>query len=392
MSRRAAIAGAGIGGLAAGLALARAGWAVEIHERAAGLEDVGAGIQLGPNGVWALRALGVAEAAAGHAAVPVAVEMRDGRTGRLAARVPLGALAETRYAAPYWQMHRADLVGVLARAVETAGARLHFGSAIDPAAPPSADLVVAADGVRSGFRAAICPDAAPRFTGQVAWRMLIPADRAPAGLDPERTQLLMGPGGHAVLYPLRGGQVWNLVAARAQRQWAAEGWQHDADPEDVARAFAGWAAPMPDLIAALDRVILWGLFAHGPLPRWSAGRSVLLGDACHPMLPFMAQGAAMALEDAVTLAACLDDPSRPVPAALAAYEAARKPRTTRVQRVAAGNARLYHLRPAPVRRAVHLGMGAVSAMSAIGLLRRFDWLYGFDVGAKSSTGLPTPAP
>ena len=376
---RIAVVGGGIGGLAAAAALAARGHGVTVHERAAALEEVGAGLQVGPNGVKVLRALGAAEAVLARAARPAAVEMRDGLTGRGIARVALGAEAEARHGAPYVQVHRADLLGALAAAAERAGARLALGSEAGPAAPPGADVIVAADGVRSGFRGALVPGAAPAFTGQVAWRALVPAARVPAAPDPSRTHLFLGPGRHLVLYPLRGGTLWNVVAAADSAEWAAEGWRHAADPAHLRRAFAGWCAPVQAMLASAEDAILWGLFGHGPLPRWQDGRTVLLGDAAHPMLPYLAQGATMALEDAWALAAALD--AAPPPAALAAYEAARKPRTARVQRQSRANARIYHLRGRLPRAARNAGLGLASRLAPGGLLARFDWLYGHDVTA-----------
>ncbi|WP_233416897.1 FAD-dependent monooxygenase [Halovulum marinum] len=377
MIRTAAVVGAGIGGMAAALSLARRGVAVTVHERAPAFDDVGAGLQIGPNGVHVLRALGLGAELDAHAARPRAVEMRDGLSGRLVAAVDMAA-AEGRYGAPYLQLHRADLLAVLTEAATGAGATLRFASEIDPGAPPQADAVIAADGVRSAFRRRALPDVAPAFTGQVAWRALVPHGAAADGLDPGRTLLFMGPGRHVVVYPLRGGALWNLVAVEARDAWTAEGWTAVADVERMRAGFAGWCAPVTRLLAAVGEGREWGLFAHGALPRWHRGNVALLGDACHPMLPFLAQGATMAIEDAWVLADCLERHGD-VPAALAAYERARKPRVTRVQRAAARNARLYHLPPGPLRAGLRAGMAGVGALAPGGLLARFDWLYGHDV-------------
>ena len=384
-----AVIGAGIGGLAAATALARRGARVRVFERAAALGEVGAGIQIAPNGVAVLAALGLAEAAAAYASVPQAVELRGHRRGGLVARLPLGATALVRYGRPYWQLHRADLLAVLAAGATGAGAELRLGSAVDAVAAGEAGVrvrtadglehaaavAVAADGLRSGLRAAHLAAAPPRFTGHVAWRATVPGERV--GPVPAATTVTMGPGRHLVSYPLRGGRLVNLVAVEERAAWAAEGWMAPGDPAELRRAFAGWGGAAGALLAAVEACFLWGLFDHAPLPRWNAGRLVLLGDACHPMLPFLAQGATMALEDAWVLAAALDAAADPA-AGLAAYAAARRPRTARVQRAAARSGRLYHLGPG-LRAAADLGLGAVAAVAPRLLARRFDWIFAHDV-------------
>ena len=379
------VIGGGIGGLAAALALARRGARVRVLEQAPALTEVGAGLQIAPNGVAVLAALGLRDAAAPLASVAEAVELRDYRKGRLVARVPLGADAVARYGWPYWQFHRADLLGILAEAAVASGVELRLGVAVVAVASEaggvrvrcadgtevSAALAVAADGLRSSTRAAHFAGAAPRFTGHVAWRATVEGRAAPRA-----TEVTMGPGRHLVSYPLRGGRLVNVVAIEAREMWAAEGWMEPGDPEALRRAFAGWGGAAA-LLGAVETCFLWGLFDHPPLPRWTEGRLALLGDACHPMLPFLAQGATMALEDAWVLAAALDRATDPA-AGLAAYAAARLPRATRVQRAAAGSGRLYHLGPG-LREPAQAGLRLASAVAPGLLLRRFDWLFGADV-------------
>jgi salicylate hydroxylase len=188
----------------------------------------------------------------------------------------------------------------------------------------------------------------------------------------------MGPGRHLVAYPLRGGELINFVAVEERASWTQEGWTHPDDPARLRAAFAGWAPEVTGLLAAVEETFLWGLFDHAELPEWVAGRLALLGDACHPMLPFLAQGATMALEDAWVLAAELDLAEDPA-GGLMAYEARRKRRATRVQRAAARNGRIYHFAVPGARQFLHLGMRAVSAVAPGALIGRFDWLYGGDV-------------
>lgn len=382
------IIGGGIGGLAAALALARRGASVEVFETAPALGEVGAGLQISPNGAAVLAALGLGDAAAAAATAPPALELRDFQSGRVVVRLPLGASSLARHGHPYWQMHRADLLGLLAAAAAAAGAVLHLGQRAAVAGEPEAprivaagrergfDVVVAADGVRSPTRAAWFGGDGPRFTGHVAWRGLVAADRLPAPW-PEATAVRMAPGRHLVTYRLRGGSVVNFVAVEAREAWAEERWTRPDDPAALRRAFAGGGPAVASLLAAVDETFLWGLFDHPRLARWHRGRVALLGDACHPMLPFLAQGATMALEDAFVLADALEAADSPE-AGLAAYAARRQPRAGRVQAAAARNAGLYHLGPG-FRGPAHAALRLASAVSPALLLRRFDWLFGGDV-------------
>jgi salicylate hydroxylase len=246
-----------------------------------------------------------------------------------------------------------------------------------------ADVAIGADGVRSELRETAFAGAPARFAGHVAWRALVPAERLPEP-PPSATCVFMGPGRHLVCYPLRGGALVNVVAVERRDAWTAESWSAAADPDGLRRAFDGWAAPVERLLAAVDATYLWGLFDHPPLPAWASGRVALLGDACHPMTPFLAQGATMALEDAWVLGACLGAARDPV-AGLMAYEDRRKPRATRAQRAAARNGRINHLAAPPLRGAAHLGLRAVAAVAPGALMARFDWLYGANVVGMGAT-------
>lgn len=389
--REIAVIGAGIGGLAAALALARRGAAVTVLEQASELGEVGAGLQLGPNAVGVLTALGLCEPAAAVAIRPEAIELRDGVRGRLVARLPLGATAEARWGRPYWHMHRADLLALLADAAGAAGVRIALGTRVLRVATAGAEVRIAteagealasaaigADGLRSRLRAAHVQGHAPRYAGHVAWRALVPAERLPAGLFPRAATVMMGPGRHIVVYPLRGGRLVNLVAVERRARWAAEGWRHPDDPANLRRAFAGWEPRVGALLDAVDATWAWGLFDHPPLAAWVSGRLALLGDACHPVLPFLAQGAAMALEDAWVLADALDR-AESVPTGLGAYEARRRARVERVGRASARNGRLFHLAHPRLRRLAHAGIGLGTRLAPGAALARFDWLYAEDV-------------
>lgn len=403
--REALVIGAGIAGLAAAAALALRGARVRVLEQAPALGEVGAGLQIGPNGVAVLEALGLRCAGAALASTPEAVELHD-RTGSRVARVPMGAEMLARHGRPYWQLHRADLLGLLEGAAKAAGVRVETGVRVArvvpgddhgalPGAGPrtrprlwteegarfDADLIVAADGMRSRTRATVFGGGVPRFAGCVAWRALVPAERL-ARPHREIARVVMGPGRHVVSYPLRGGSLVNLVAIEERGSGAEEGWTRRGDPAELRGAFAGWAPDVTDLLGAVDSVFVWGLHDHEPLPTWARGGVVMIGDACHPMLPFLAQGAGMGLEDAWVLAKELDA-AEEVAAGLAAFENRRRGRAGRVQRAAAKNGRIYHLSTPGVRQAAHLGLGLLSRLAPGRLLGRFDWLYGEDVTAKT---------
>jgi salicylate hydroxylase len=389
--KQALIAGGGIAGMAAALALARAGWKVTVCEEAPAPTEVGAGLQMSPNATKVLRWLGVLDTIAMQAFHPRAAEMRDGRSGARIFRATLGATAEARWGAPYLHVHRADLLAALTGAARDAGAELRGGTTVagyvlrpeGPALKPAggeslpADLVVGADGIRSALRTQLNGPEAPEFTGQVAWRGTIPAERLPAGLVAPDATVWAGPGRHLVTYYLRGGSLVNFVAVEEQAGWSAEGWSAPGDPEQLRRGFAGWHPDVTRLLDHVEETFLWGLFGRPEQVRWVAGPVVLIGDAAHPMLPFMAQGAAMALEDVATLVRELQA-GGDLPAALIAHEQRRWPRVTRVQHRSRANGQFFH-RQFGIARAGHWGLVSTVSRLAPGLAAgQLDWLYGYD--------------
>ncbi len=371
------VLGGGIAGLASATALAQRGAVVTVLEQASALGEVGAGLQIGPNGVAVLEALGLRDAAAAVANVPEAVELRDMATGREVAHLPMGPAAMQRWGRPYWQFHRADLLEVLASGAKAAGVDIRLGQKVETIKDITASVVIAADGVRSAVRAEVFNGQPASFTGQVAWRGIIPAEKLPAGTVKNAATVYMGPGRHLVTYPMRGGSIVNFVAVEERDSWAEEGWNIPDDPDNLRRAFAGAGQDVQTILKAVDETFLWGLFNHPYLPHWTKDNVALVGDACHPMLPYLAQGAVMALEDAWVLARELDRAG--VPDGLLAYERICKPRATRVQKAAASNATAYHLRSGPSRLVAHTGLKAISRLAPSALLGRFDWLYGEDV-------------
>ncbi len=378
---RIAVIGAGIGGLAVAQALARRGADVTVLEQAAEIAEVGAGLQISPNGAAVLDALGLGAGLRARAMAAQAVQLCDYRGGEVL-RLDLRGAGQ----GGYHFLHRADLIDLLADGARAAGVRIRLlqrvarvtGGArprVDLAngATFDADIVIGADGLHSVVRPVLNGLAAPAFTGQVAWRALIPntQDRGP------EVRVHMGPMRHVVSYPLRGGQILNLVAVQERAAWTAESWSQTDDPNALRAAFADFGPEVRAMLAAVERVHLWGLFRHPVAGVWQGGGLAILGDAAHPTLPFMAQGACLALEDAWVLAASLDD-AGDMAGGLARYQALRESRARRVVAAATGNAWKYHLSFPPLRWAAHTALRAGGRLAPEAMIRQFDWIYRYD--------------
>ena len=380
------LVGAGIGGLAAAVALTRTA-RVTLVEQAAELSEIGAGLQVSANAARVLQRLGMGEALHAIGYEPEAIEIREAASGALLLRQPLGPAARQRWGAPHYNVHRGDLhrmlaeravpastlvLGVRVDGIEQDGGgvrvRLADGRVLE------GDVVVGCDGVRSAVRGALWGAETPRFTGVTAWRGSIPTDRLPAGLVPPTAAIWTGRGRHFVHYFVRRGALVNFVGLVDDADWTSESWTEQGDKADLARDFAGWPDPVGPLIAAVPEAWRWALFDRPPMPHWSKGRATLLGDAAHPMLPSFAQGASQAIEDAEALARQLAGGGDPA-SALAAYESERRERTARVQALSTRNLRLFH--SGPLARPV---FAAERMLSRIGLTKgaaRLDWLYGY---------------
>lgn len=379
------VAGAGIGGLAAAIALARAGFRPLVLERAASLEEVGAGIQLTPNASRALDRLGVLAAVRERAVAARSLVVACGETGRELARAPLGNV-EARFGAPWLLTLRADLQqALLAAAEDLADIDFAYGAEVTDFATHARGTtalaaakggseehlglaLVGADGLWSKVRARLHGSAPPDFPGLVAWRALVPAGDLPASYAEPTVRLWLGPKAHVVHYPVAGGEEINLVVV-FRDDWRADGWSAPAAAADLPRACAHWAEMPRGLIAAARSFHRWPLADRRPLRHWGEGCVTLLGDAAHPMLPFLAQGAGAALEDAVVLGRHARHRSN-MEAALRAYEAERAPRTAHLQRGARFNARIYHA-DGWLRRARDLKL----RWDADRLIDRLGWIY-----------------
>lgn len=396
-ARTIVVAGAGIAGLTAALAFAARGFRVEIFERSTRFEEIGAGIQLSPNATRILGALGVLGKLGAAAVAPEAVGLKDGKTLRELARVPLGKAAERRWGASYLVAHRADLhAALLARASEHPEIRLHPGSTVAGAAFESGGVTVtverdggqekttgmllgAADGVWSGLRRSVKGSRDSQPSGTMAWRALVetasPAGRALSHLaSPNRVTAFLNPALHMVIYPLRGGTVLNLVTI-TKGEAGAGSWTSIFDTGPLAHAMRGFAPPLADLAETAKPWTAWPIHAVDPDGPWTNPRGfALIGDAAHAMTPFAAQGAAMAIEDAWVLAALVAERPDDIPAALTRYETLRRPRIRRVVRRGTLNHFTWHA-SGPVALARNL---VLAARSPERLAADFDWLYGWE--------------
>ena len=381
--------GGGIGGLTAALSLLRAGLEVEVYEQASALTEIGAGVQISPNASRVLHGIGLADALARTGVKPLAWHQRRWDDGRTLLRTPLAEPLEAKFGFPHYQMHRADLLAALAAAVpaervhlahrligfEDRGDRVEVRFA--DGARAAVDVLVGADGIHSLVRRTLFGPEHPRFTGCIAYRGLVPAERL-RDLDLEVTaQVWMGPGKHFVHYFVSGERLVNFVAIAEQDTWARESWTDRGDVADALAAFAGWHPQVRTILGEVPAPFVWALFDRTPLERWSAGRVTLLGDACHAMLPFMAQGAAQAIEDGATLAACLADDDD-APAALRRYERLRVPRATRIQAGSTENKTRFHLPDGPQQeeRDARMAEGATDWSFA-----NVAWIYEHDAAS-----------
>jgi salicylate hydroxylase len=385
--------------LTAALALAAQGFRVVILEKSERLEEAGAGLQLSPNASRVLIALGLQDRLAGRVVTPDAISLMSAQSGGEIIRLPLGEAATFRAGAPYWVVHRADLQGALQAEVnDNPDIELRLGCQFEDAVTHAKGLTVVqrsgttrqqevalaligADGIWSTVRHHLFPEMQPQFSGLIAWRGTLDATQLPREYTSRRVQLWMGPQAHLVTYPISGAQKINLVAV-VPGEWNRPGWSAPGETNEIKNAFAStrWPGNARMMIGAVDGWRKWALFTVPDGGEWTRGAIALLGDAAHAMLPFAAQGAGMAIEDAAVLAKCLGEAAAgetgvAVPQALKRYAKLRRSRVGQVQRTASRNGMIYHLK-GPMAFARDL---SIKAMGARRMLARQDWIYDWRV-------------
>jgi salicylate hydroxylase len=382
-----AVVGGGIGGLTAALSLLRAGFDVHVYERAAELAEVGAGVQISPNASRVLHGLGLADELARTGVKPLAWHQRRWDDGRTLLRTPLAEPLEETFGFPHYQMHRADLLAALASALPSERVHLRHrlidvcerGDRVEArfanGARVDADVLVGADGIHSVVRGVLFGPDEARFTGCTAYRGLVPEQRLRELALEVTAQVWMGPGRHFVHYFVSQRSLVNFVAVIEQDTWTGESWTDRGEVTDALAAFEGWHPQVRTILGSVDETYIWALFDRPPLERWSVGPITLLGDACHPMLPFMAQGAAQAIEDGATLTACLAKFDSDIPTALHHYEQLRLPRASRLQALSTANKTRFHLPDGAHQRERDIQMATASTDFSFDAVA---WIYQHD--------------
>jgi salicylate hydroxylase len=393
-SRNVVIIGAGIGGLTAALALLRRGIDVQIRDQSNQLKEVGAGIQISSNGSRVLFALGLEEALSKAQVRPERRELRHWSTGETWNWFDLGNKSIERFGTPHLMFHRGDLHAVLADAVRSlkpdaitlnqrcvavssdagqAKAVFEDGSVIN------APYVIGADGIHSNVRVCLFGPSKPVFTGCIAWRGLIPMERLPPHLARMVGTNWLGPHGNVLHYPVRRGELMNFVSMSERADWQVESWSTVGTREELRNDFRDWHADVQLMIDQIETPYKWAMMIREPMETWSKGRVTLLGDSCHPTLPFLGQGGVMSIEDGYVLAACLDKYFGEPRSAFARYEEIRKDRTSMVVRKASEN-KNSAFEPRLANKEL-VAVEVAREWQQVRLRERMDWLYNYDATA-----------
>jgi salicylate hydroxylase len=386
------IAGGGIGGLAAAIALLQRGIDVDVYEQASELKEVGAGIQISPNGNKVLDALGVFRKLKELSCDPVRKEFRLWSTGKPWPMFSLGKSVIERYGYPYLTVYRPDLHQTLAdRVRELKADAIHLDSPVASCEQDengatlilrngeriTGDALIGCDGVRSVVRNTLWGNTDPAFSGMVTWRGLIPMDELPEHMRVSVGSTWIGPGGHVVSYPLHQSKIMNFVATIEGKTWTAPGASAPGTVDECLADFKGWHEDVQTMIRKSPQLLKWALTKRDPIPEWTKGRISLLGDAAHATLPFLAQGAVHSIEDGTVLARCLESvASADVPAALQRYERARIDRTSRMVRGATANTDRFHSPELATEESAEKYLQL--EWSAAPIFERYDWLYSYD--------------
>ena len=392
---RVGIVGGGIGGVALARALRLRGIDAHVFERASAFGEIGAGVQMTPNAAKVLRALGLGDALARIGFLPNAMVGRNWDNARELFRTPLREVCPRLFGADFWHVHRADLHAILCEGIPAdrvrfnvacTGVTQNAGKAVahfSDGTQFEADLIVGADGIHSAVRDSLWDKTASQYTGHMCWRALVPVEQHPLPFVSPDASFWMGPKAHIVTYYVKGGAAVNIVAVNESAEWVTESWTEPSTREELLGAYEGWHENIVRLFEKTDaqQIFKWGLFDRDPMAQWSQGNVTLLGDAAHPMLPFLSQGAAMAIEDAYVLAAALSHFGGDLDGALRAYEAERRPRTARVQLEARERGRTYHLSTPEEqkKRDEEFQKAQAKDPNAVGI--KAEWVYSYDATA-----------